>query len=321
MAAPKLPRLGPFLGVNNRLPDQSLQTKEGAFLQAGVNVDITGAGTVKRRAGFAQAIAGTRMHSAWSDGGSWGCYVDDGTLYRVLPGDPPSVASIRSDLSARPLSYALLGGTVYWSDGVLQGRITRDTADEDWGEIPTPDPDIPSAAADWRPMPPGAIVRAYKGRLLVARSNTLFLSVAWSPFACDRVRGRIAFDAAIRLVVPLDAGVVVVTDRTWWLPGDLASGVIERLPYGAVPRSDTRGPDGTVIWRSDRGIVQAAQDGTLTNRQDKVLALAGGEAGASVIRELDGMRQAVATVSTPNTSRAAVRSYMDAEIVRKGLDL
>ena len=42
--------LGPFLGINNRLPDFALhKPKVGDFLRLAVNVDITNSGNIKRR--------------------------------------------------------------------------------------------------------------------------------------------------------------------------------------------------------------------------------------------------------------------------------
>ena len=41
---------GPWLGVNNRLPDFALhKPKVGDFIRSGVNVDITNSGNIKRR--------------------------------------------------------------------------------------------------------------------------------------------------------------------------------------------------------------------------------------------------------------------------------
>ena len=40
---------GPFLGINNRLPDFSLATDKGYWLREAENVSITNSGNVKRR--------------------------------------------------------------------------------------------------------------------------------------------------------------------------------------------------------------------------------------------------------------------------------
>ena len=40
---------GPFLGINNRLPDFALATEKGRWLREAENVDIDNAGRVRRR--------------------------------------------------------------------------------------------------------------------------------------------------------------------------------------------------------------------------------------------------------------------------------
>ena len=49
--------VGPFLGMNNRLPDTKLRVQDkGDFVRNAVNVDVTTAGTVKRRQGLTKLV-------------------------------------------------------------------------------------------------------------------------------------------------------------------------------------------------------------------------------------------------------------------------
>ena len=78
--------IGPFVGINNRLPDHQLGVvergrKAGDYLRNAVNVDLTAAGTLQRRKGSTLAQAGTDCHSLWSDG-EQAFYVDGDTLYQ-----------------------------------------------------------------------------------------------------------------------------------------------------------------------------------------------------------------------------------------------
>lgn len=81
-------KLGPFKGgINNVAPDHSLPadpSRKVYYLRDAVNVDITNSGTIRRRAGYAKALAGAEITSAWSDGTS-GYVVDAGELKRVTP--------------------------------------------------------------------------------------------------------------------------------------------------------------------------------------------------------------------------------------------
>lgn len=74
--------IGPFLGMNNRLPAEKLQVKEGDFVRSAVNGDFTTGATFRRRKGFTPALAGTNMHSIVGFGDD-GYVVDGNTLFRL----------------------------------------------------------------------------------------------------------------------------------------------------------------------------------------------------------------------------------------------
>ena len=106
--------IGPFVGINNRLPDHQLAIvergrKEGNYLRNAVNVDLTASGTLQRRKGVTLTQAGGNCHSLWGDE-QGAFYVDNGTIY-AYPRTP-----VRSDLSpALPVSYArMTDGAVVW---------------------------------------------------------------------------------------------------------------------------------------------------------------------------------------------------------------
>lgn len=316
-------RLSQFLGVNNLLPDTKLRTKDGDWLRSAVNVDLTAGGTIKRRGGFQLAQAGAACHSLWSDGGTFGYYVDATALYRVRVG-PAGLSRelVRDDLEpGLRLSYARVRDWVYYSNGIDRGILRDGSASSDWGVLPNfADPGSP--AYRWRPMPAGTIVRHYKGRLLVVRGSVLYVSEPWAPHVYAPARGYIPFTAAITLVVVFDTGVFVCADRTYWMPGDLTEGMATVLPHGAIAGSDSYADDANAaIWASPLGLVRGTPDGAAVNLQDKTVATDSGTSGATLLREFDGMKKAVAAVSGVEQSAAAARSYMDAEIVRKGVTL
>lgn len=170
------------------------------------------------------------------------------------------------------------------------------------------------------PMPAGSIVRHSNGRLFVAVGNLLCYS---EPFANGLFRpdkNYIPFPAPITVVEPCGRGIYVVADETYWFEGDVAlAAMASSLPYGAVPHSSGVVPNesDTVFWISTRGLVLGSADGTVTNVQEKQLALSGGAAGASLYREQEGMAHFLTAVRDPSKTTAAASSYFDAEIVRK----
>ena len=114
---------GPFLGVNNRLPDFALHVdKTGDFLRDAVNVDITNSGNIVRRqaAKLIQPLAAP--HSLYMTSDTDGFMVMASTLYAVtLPGY--TATSIHALASNEPMSYAEISGRLYFSNGVDSGRL------------------------------------------------------------------------------------------------------------------------------------------------------------------------------------------------------
>lgn len=120
------PSLGPFpLGMDNRLPDYALFDREAkvALLRTAVNVDVTNNGTLRRRKGRKQLIAGTDCHSLLTTA-STGYFVDGTDLKQFTDLDlAPSV--VAAGLTAgRRMSYAETPlGEVFCTNGEIIGRI------------------------------------------------------------------------------------------------------------------------------------------------------------------------------------------------------
>ena len=120
-------KVGPFnLGVNNRLPDTELVIpKVGTFLRAGVNIDLTTPGTLKRRQGFESALVGSDCHSLFSRGDE--AYVVDGSTLYALSGDPAALTrtAVREGLSVgRRLSYTVVNDNILYTDGTVLRRLS-----------------------------------------------------------------------------------------------------------------------------------------------------------------------------------------------------
>mgnify|MGYP001767131063 CR=1 FL=1 len=134
--------IGPFVGINNRLPDHQLGIvergrKAGNYLRNAVNVDLTAAGTLQRRKGSALAQAGTDCHSLWSDGGT-AFYVDGGTLYQY-----PRTALRSGLVPGRRVSYCETpAGDVIWSNGTVMERIRAGASAPLGLAVPNPAPTV-----------------------------------------------------------------------------------------------------------------------------------------------------------------------------------
>lgn len=127
--------LGPFAGINNRLPDHQLTVVErgrrvGDYLRNAVNVDITDVGTLQRRKGTTLAQAGTDCHSLWSDGER--AFYVDGTDLKRFAGEVVATGLAYG----RPVSFCKAPtGDVIWTDGVRLEAIDKGAV-----AVPTPNP-------------------------------------------------------------------------------------------------------------------------------------------------------------------------------------
>jgi hypothetical protein len=169
------------------------------------------------------------------------------------------------------------------------------------------------------PMPAGRIVRHLNGRLFVVVGNTLFYSEPYAPALRNPARGWVQFPAPITMLEPCINGFFIAADKTYWVPGDIASAeMVPVLPYGAVLGTSGSVPDELACWwMSHQGMVRGAPDGTVKNLQEENVAVDQAATGAALYREHDGMKQAVAALFGAEPTVLTARSWMDAEVVRK----
>lgn len=128
--------LGPFLGVNNRLPDFSLNVStrdvKGTYVRSATDVILTGAGTFVSRKSCDRVQALSGAHSMFN-----GYLVRAGVLYRVtLPNYSETLVKLLTS-NARG-SWLALGTDYYFSNGVDRLRIDAEGVVRPWG-MPTPD--------------------------------------------------------------------------------------------------------------------------------------------------------------------------------------
>lgn len=171
-------------------------------------------------------------------------------------------------------------------------------------------------------MPAGSIVRFYNGRLFVVIGNTLVASNPYHYGVCAPAESYFPMPADITVLEPTDNGLYIVADKSYWVGDPFTDKLQEVLPYGAIPGTSGRSPDDEqVFWQSTQGLIVADKNMSVKNVQEDALAFTPAESGASLYREADGMTHIVTSRAGAQPTVAAVGTWMEAEIIRKGTDL
>jgi hypothetical protein len=147
--------LGPFKGINTRLPDFALSSKDpnspGDWLREAVNVDIDNAGRLRRRRAATLIQALTAPHSLFTAKDGTRYLVLSSVLYRItLPSYSQSMVAVLSGND--PVRYLEEGGSLYWSNGIDSGRIESGIN----FPIGLPTPAAPSASTVVGTLPAGS---------------------------------------------------------------------------------------------------------------------------------------------------------------------
>ena len=120
--------IGPFLGINTRLPDFALRVKDsGDWLRDAINVDIDNAGRCRIRDGQALIQALTAPHSFYetTDGARY--LVRDSALYAITV-PTYSETLVKALSSNASMSYFEHDGALYFSNGTDAGMVVSGTA-------------------------------------------------------------------------------------------------------------------------------------------------------------------------------------------------
>lgn len=123
--------IGQFLGINNRLPDFALSTEKGSYLRSADNVEITNSGNVVRRKVPVLLQAMTGAHSLYGN-----FFVRASVLYKATF-SLYAETLVKVLTSNDPMSYAVINGDTYYSNGTDSGRISAAGTWYPWA-LPTP---------------------------------------------------------------------------------------------------------------------------------------------------------------------------------------
>ena len=130
--------LGPFLGLNNRLPDFALHVdKKGDYLSLAENIDVDNAGNIKRRESELLIQAMTGAHSMFEN------YIVRGSVLYAYTLDPYAETLAKTLASNARMAWVREGADIYYSNGTDSGRI----AGGDFFPLGLPTPAAPTIGA------------------------------------------------------------------------------------------------------------------------------------------------------------------------------
>lgn len=167
---------------------------------------------------------------------------------------------------------------------------------------------------DYDALPPGRILATFSGRLLSASGSTLYIGEPYAGAIYNPMKGYIPFPDEITMVAPLDTGFFVGTsEATYWCSGrstdeiEVVLAKNEGVSFGTswLIYQDQQS------WRSDKGVCLGAPDGSVTNIQEKSVAVAKGVAGATLYREHNGLRQIVSVNRLGDPTKAFNKDYAE----------
>lgn len=301
--------------MDNRLPDYNLRIPDGSghLLRDALNVDVTATGSVKTREGYSVAFVGTDAHSGWQ-GDGFALYCDAGTIYRLDDGMQRNVVATGFGMTT-PVRYTQVNEAVYFTDGIRVGSYHPDT-----GSTPVWTDGLELTIADQAltPMPSGQCIAHHNARLLVAVGSVLVYSEPFTPHLRDAAKGFEIFPAPITCLAAVEGGVVVLSDKTYFIAGGFpAQEVRAVLPYGGPAQQEGYRNDGGAHWMSARGLCMCDRTGQISNIQEQRIALNVTGSAATLFREADGRNAVVASLSQPGSMAAGIGSYAEARIVRK----
>ncbi len=414
------------LGVNNVDPEHELDDNE---LRFATNVDINSEGKPRRRKGRTKVYTPiNQIHSLWNGAGQT-LFVDGENLYHLNSAYETNL--VRSGLAKElPISYDDVAGDIYYSNGLVSGKVTASGGAAYWGmECPTSQPNLsvlgyggmdagnyqvavtfvsqsgeesgtihaakitlPSVGGimmDGIPhpsrldidrvriyvsaangtnlylrsqiptdigsyalnsivtegrrletqflftIPPGHIVRYYRGRMWVASEDTLYFSTEWRYGLYDPLGNRFRFPERIRIMEPTKEGIFVGADRLYFLPGrkpeemeqrdvdvmDCVEGTGVRVPPTMFGENSGGDIEFYPCWFSyPQGWVVGLTDGTVKMLMKDRVATPGYETGAALFREEEGIRQLVGAMRGGGPAdKFAASDEITGTIIRNGI--
>lgn len=280
-------------GLNNAIDPVRLQhdPETGTIeLAAAVNVDIDDTGFPSTRRGFALLAEKPGTHSLWSNG-DVAFFVAGSSMYQLY--HDMSYRGIRSGLTpSAPVSYAEIGGRVFYANGFENGQNYED-ASFPWvgGEYVGPET---VHYVDSRP-PVGHLLAVMSGRLLIAQENVLWMMMPFDPYHYRPSVDFVSFEGRVTMIHVLPDGVWLSDGQgVYWLPGhepgkwELARradypaimGTAVEVDMGKIGEGEM--PGRCVIFATPKGVCLGGASGYFRNLTERKIVLPSASHGAAV---------------------------------------
>jgi hypothetical protein len=289
-----------FSGMNNveksfRLPEtKDTNYKKMSDMSEIENLDIDNSMALASRAGSILKLAGTTVHSLWSDEDAQCFYVNGSSLYRLTK----AYTSVNlGEVGTDRMSYALWNNRVYLTNGSYIGYLREYTL------TALTDPGITYKL----PLPAGKFIAYYRSRLYVAKRNVLYISDSLSDHYDIRTGYR-AFTNNITMLLAVDKGLYVADGETWFISGTEPDEFhrenvsdVDAIPYTAVVIDGKNVGDGLsgnlAMWVSRKGICFGDNDGRVKNLTSSRYAMSPHGMGGAVVRNVSETVHYITTLS------------------------
>jgi hypothetical protein len=332
--------LGAFGGIKNTVAPERLGP---ADLERALNIDIDDAGQVRRRRGYALALAGV-WHSIKGPLAGKVYGVKDGVLGIIRPG--PTFYTLGVTIGSAPVCYDEVNDEVYFSSLDASGVIGLAETVSEWGHtdgqgtwlspVYTPTDTLGEVGGTLLGDPPKATqIAAYKGRIYLAQGKTLWATELYRYHYIDRTRNFMQFEHEITLLMAMGDGLYVGTvGGLYFIQGVLGSFRLQQIvPSAVLPGSGVFVPTDLVhpqaqnqavptgvamLAMTSDGIVAGFDGGNCYNLTQAKIAFPAGISAAGLYRQDQGVNSYVAAVDSAGapTANARIGDYVDAEIVR-----
>lgn len=198
----RLARWADFGGIDNiHAPDEMAFGK----MVKGRNVYVNDQGKLVNRPGKTLRLSGN-IHSLFPYGNNMFAVKSD----NLVSIDRDYNVSILRAVGPGRMSYTVIGDRVAFSNEVQIGYI-KDLVAYDF-------PDVTNETKV--KVFPAKILRTYKGRMYLARGNVLWFTDAAKYGVVDMRKGFYLFPEEITMVEPVNDGIFVSSDKTYFLDGD-----------------------------------------------------------------------------------------------------
>ncbi len=290
--------IGTVSGINNVIDETRLESHELVYAS---NIDISNKGKPSTRGGVVKKVTpGDAIHSMWGDNKM--CFFVEGGVLKRLHEDYTS-SVLRTGVSDYPMSYTKVNDQYFYSNAAVIGYVYNGVSTL----FPTP-----TREHKYIPLP-GQHIEYYKGRLYVARNETIWYSDAIYLGEVDRRYNHLKLENEITMMKAVDDGIwVTVGDihrqTTYFIGGAVREEFTRKrvAGYGCIEGTAVKIKDGSkvgeglsgtvIMWASDNGLCIGANGGRFINITDGKFNVPKKRFGAGLFRDVDGLAQYITTL-------------------------